>query len=113
MPLGRDATRSMNSGKVVHVQSMPASIASAAISSARSRFRMTRCLSEAAQGASVNPQLPITTVVTPCQQEQVPSRSEEHTSELQSRLHLVCRLLLEKKKKQSTHYLLNQPTNAP
>src|SRR2546422_4378102 len=28
-----------------------------------------------------------------------PGRSEEHTSELQSRLHLVCRLLLEKKKK--------------
>src|SRR5687768_17889078 len=32
----------------------------------------------------------------------LPARSEEHTSELQSRLHLVCRLLLEKKKKQST-----------
>src|SRR2546429_7093835 len=30
-------------------------------------------------------------------------RSEEHTSELQSRLHLVCRLLLEKKK--NTHIL--------
>src|SRR5205809_6228272 len=29
-------------------------------------------------------------------------RSEEHTSELQSRLHLVCRLLLEKKKKLHT-----------
>src|SRR2546422_6850035 len=29
----------------------------------------------------------------------VGGRSEEHTSELQSRLHLVCRLLLEKKKK--------------
>src|SRR2546422_3974668 len=29
----------------------------------------------------------------------ISSRSEEHTSELQSRLHLVCRLLLEKKKK--------------
>src|SRR2546429_7107435 len=29
-------------------------------------------------------------------------RSEEHTSELQSRLHLVCRLLLEKKKKELT-----------
>src|SRR2546422_4134061 len=29
-------------------------------------------------------------------------RSEEHTSELQSRLHLVCRLLLEKKKKNWT-----------
>src|SRR2546429_7351768 len=34
-------------------------------------------------------------------------RSEEHTSELQSRLHLVCRLLLEKKKK-----TLVPPTNA-
>src|SRR5687768_17801913 len=31
----------------------------------------------------------------------VTSRSEEHTSELQSRLHLVCRLLLEKKKKKN------------
>src|SRR5690554_7549885 len=30
----------------------------------------------------------------------ISSRSEEHTSELQSRPHLVCRLLLEKKKKQ-------------
>src|SRR3989449_8073149 len=30
-------------------------------------------------------------------------RSEEHTSELQSRLHLVCRLLLEKKKKTKQH----------
>src|SRR2546422_8124789 len=30
-------------------------------------------------------------------------RSEEHTSELQSRLHLVCRLLLEKKKNNSIH----------
>src|SRR2546422_3456558 len=29
-------------------------------------------------------------------------RSEEHTSELQSRLHLVCRLLLEKKKKKES-----------
>src|SRR5690554_7431991 len=30
-------------------------------------------------------------------------RSEEHTSELQSRPHLVCRLLLEKKKKKNKH----------
>src|SRR2546422_4827449 len=34
------------------------------------------------------------------------TRSEEHTSELQSRLHLVCRLLLEKKKK-------SQPVREP
>src|SRR3989442_7561108 len=33
----------------------------------------------------------------------VAGRSEEHTSELQSRPHLVCRLLLEKKKKGQTH----------
>src|SRR2546429_2900208 len=32
-------------------------------------------------------------------------RSEEHTSELQSRLHLVCRLLLEKKKKNRHHFV--------
>src|SRR3989449_7358643 len=34
-------------------------------------------------------------------------RSEEHTSELQSRLHLVCRLLLEKKKKKLSKQLLS------
>src|SRR2546422_1251356 len=33
-------------------------------------------------------------------------RSEEHTSELQSRLHLVCRLLLEKKKKKEKSQVL-------
>src|SRR2546429_5441841 len=45
-------------------------------------------------------------------------RSEEHTSELQSRLHLVCRLLLEKKKKKTntikhakTHTRHTQLTN--
>src|SRR2546429_4358785 len=32
------------------------------------------------------------------------ARSEEHTSELQSRLHLVCRLLLEKKKTRARTY---------
>src|SRR5256886_13004194 len=32
------------------------------------------------------------------------NRSEEHTSELQSQSNLVCRLLLEKKKKRHTHY---------
>src|SRR5437660_6532854 len=37
-----------------------------------------------------------------------PGRSEEHTSELQSRGHLVCRLLLEKKKKQRTRNIDHQ-----
>src|SRR3712207_7070891 len=34
----------------------------------------------------------------------LPHRSEEHTSELQSRQYLVCRLLLEKKKKSKRHF---------
>src|SRR6266498_4960734 len=49
--------------------------------------------------------LPLATLVTPNLDEaavlvgrRIKSRSEEHTSELQSRPHLVCRLLLEKKK---------------
>src|SRR5437773_12485457 len=37
----------------------------------------------------------------------IPTRSEEHTSELQSHHDLVCRLLLEKKKKNKKH---NQPS---
>src|SRR2546429_858070 len=41
-------------------------------------------------------------------------RSEEHTSELQSRLHLVCRLLLEKKKNnQPYHTFLTPSCNRP
>src|SRR5687768_17862931 len=36
---------------------------------------------------------------------EIPMRSEEHTSELQSRLHLVCRLLLEKKNENDPLYL--------
>src|SRR3712207_7675824 len=38
---------------------------------------------------------------TECWWNETPVRSEEHTSELQSRQYLVCRLLLEKKKKSS------------
>src|SRR3712207_7441879 len=39
-----------------------------------------------------------------------PSRSEEHTSELQSRQYLVCRLLLEKKKNYESHKLREKST---
>src|SRR5438876_4856245 len=38
-------------------------------------------------------------------------RSEEHTSELQSPVHLVCRLLLEKKKKKNTNHETNNIIN--
>src|SRR2546422_4485273 len=40
-------------------------------------------------------------------------RSEEHTSELQSRLHLVCRLLLEKKKIPSSSHLTARSRTCP
>src|SRR5687768_17973212 len=45
----------------------------------------------------------VAAAVTPCRAPPA-ERSEEHTSELQSRLHLVCRLLLEKKKKKKKTY---------
>src|SRR5256885_7943694 len=40
-----------------------------------------------------------------------PARSEEHTSELQSPCNLVCRLLLEKKKKKIKNYETRSPDN--
>src|SRR3712207_7386896 len=43
--------------------------------------------------------------------ERVADRSEEHTSELQSRQYLVCRLLLEKKKKNHSHQSHKIPFN--
>src|SRR5689334_24341700 len=43
----------------------------------------------------MTPEIPPNKRATPLT---MPSRSEEHTSELQSQFHLVCRLLLEKKK---------------
>src|SRR5262245_62858822 len=47
----------------------------------------------------------------PCR---APPRSEEHTSELQSLRHLVCRLLLEKKKrKQDSRRDAHRPTSRP
>src|SRR2546422_3460916 len=42
-------------------------------------------------------------IANPLQFRAMRRRSEEHTSELQSRLHLVCRLLLEKKKNKTSN----------
>src|SRR2546422_7909647 len=50
----------------------------------------------------------VATGLPPRQDHPLEDRSEEHTSELQSRLHLVCRLLLEKKKKTHTPRLLTR-----
>src|SRR5215475_15580703 len=51
------------------------------------------------RGRSANPR---------CRELCAQPRSEEHTSELQSRENLVCRLLLEKKKKKKTHILFSK-----
>src|SRR5687768_18392011 len=59
-------------------------------------FRSPRRAAERSMTPDLTP--PATMVVTGAA-----GRSEEHTSELQSRLHLVCRLLLEKKKKRETN----------
>src|SRR5438309_8516171 len=53
-----------------------------------------RSLQRRAAGADRAPQVPRADLA-----EDLHGRSEEHTSELQSQFHLVCRLLLEKKKK--------------
>ena len=56
---------------------MPAFMAARLMSSARSRLRITRSASSARQGASVKPQLPMTTEVTPWKQELVPIGSQK------------------------------------
>src|SRR2546429_5982936 len=60
---------------------------------------------------------PAGTPRTKPQEEGAWRRSEEHTSELQSRLHLVCRLLLEKKKQTSNvrfeSLLMTVPSERP
>src|SRR5258705_5667675 len=47
---------------------------------------------------------PCSAAPSPAPTNSVATRSEEHTSELQSLRHLVCRLLLEKKKKKHHHH---------
>src|SRR3989449_1933712 len=73
---------------------------------------MWRWAASAKQGGAVSPKAASHSRSTPVPMLRIASspvgalsfsRSEEHTSELQSRLHLVCRLLLEKKKK-NIHY---------
>src|SRR5260221_5473704 len=74
--LGRRSTVARYSGKVSHVQSMPAAIASVGISSTADRQRAYQSRSSGLHGASAKPQLLITTLVTPCQHEQLPSGSQ-------------------------------------
>src|SRR2546429_7137941 len=65
--------------------------------SAHSLWRSTRTTAVATKPKTTVSQPMLRSVCRPIEPP-ARSRSEEHTSELQSRLHLVCRLLLEKKK---------------
>src|SRR5438876_3478048 len=55
--------------------------------------------------------VPIWVCVTSMTPTDIENRSEEHTSELQSPVHLVCRLLLEKKKKKQQTHTTTQTTS--
>src|SRR5256884_3480498 len=77
----------------------------AAASPAWNATLRTTCVATLLEGGhamNALPQLATATVNCRVLPEDSVDRSEEHTSELQSRLHLVCRLLLEKKKQQRT-----------
>src|SRR5436305_14917378 len=66
-------------------------------------FRSRAAVASRSRQATPRPSRPLALGYFPCIcAGNNPARSEEHTSELQSRPHLVCRLLLEKKKKKST-----------
>src|SRR2546429_4808249 len=62
-------------------------------------FRSRRGLGQAPDGRRPLSRHPLRAPLDRSEARNRRRRSEEHTSELQSRLHLVCRLLLEKKKK--------------
>src|SRR3712207_7542753 len=62
----------------------------------RTIARNVWCVSLTHSSVISNATSPLRTLIAPC-------RSEEHTSELQSRQYLVCRLLLEKKKQNHQH----------
>src|SRR2546429_3604097 len=64
------------------------------------RLKLTGLLLK--ESAVASPGAPRWGTALPC----AGARSEEHTSELQSRLHLVCRLLLEKKKNKKEHTVI-------
>src|SRR5690625_6942241 len=66
-------------------------------STIKDRVTGTRALAAYAHEVAKNYDVTIALHTDHCTKENLDSRSEEHTSELQSRGHLVCRLLLEKK----------------
>src|SRR3712207_8768060 len=69
-----------------------------------SRARLRNSATAGSRMLSSTPMMPITTNSSTSVKPRRLMRSEEHTSELQSRQYLVCRLLLEKKQKHTHPY---------
>src|SRR3712207_8610020 len=90
-------TLSLHDALPISTRPTPASPRAAPAAPARSRSSTARCAGRWSSTASTTARVSRTT-----------PRSEEHTSELQSRQYLVCRLLLEKKKKTHNLNTLNQ-----
>src|SRR5256884_3213620 len=83
-------------------------------SSNRSSDRVPRTSVPRPKSSTARPIAPASSPRTKAFLQSWANRSEEHTSELQSRLHLVCRLLLEKKKKSKlSQYIDLQPDHVP
>ncbi len=76
-PLGVRPTLSRNSGKVSQSQGIPACMVFNGTASLRDRLSMARSRWSGWQGAKPKPQLPITTLVTPCQPDMVHQGSQK------------------------------------
>src|SRR3712207_7291708 len=63
-----------------------------------------KCFTASREGGMMRPMAAVARVPDPPVFDDLEARSEEHTSELQSRQYLVCRLLLEKKKRKRICY---------
>src|SRR3989449_5406496 len=95
------STKSMSACSSAHDTSgSPAKISTTSMSSVTSNAPLTGWLKTYRATTSTN--------VRSIMARRMAERSEEHTSELQSRLHLVCRLLLEKKKQDVTQHIIDE-----
>src|SRR5258708_10118020 len=74
-------------------------------------FRSTKSATASPASASVSSMVVVSPRSAACKVTATTARSEEHTSELQSPDHLVCRLLLEKKKKNDSRTTTQRDTN--
>src|SRR5437870_11545862 len=92
---GRTAANPRYSSRSYRIFRVPATKNGTLMSAGRANMKPANTGARAAPVVRATP-------VMPAAAERSSGRSEEHTSELQSRGHLVCRLLLEKKKKQKT-----------